>query len=184
MSDAAADVARPADPVGRVLFAASKALAVVGGVLCCVIAVLVSVSVTGRYLLSAPIPGDYDLVGIISGCAVFCFLPYCQMIHGNVAVDFFTNNINPRAKAALEAFGSLLYLAIAILFTWRLYYGGVELHDTNQVLAAFNFYRWWTVPLNIACLVVLIATIAYTLLREVNAARTGRSTAKAAVSGD
>ena len=55
-------------------------------------ALLVTVSVTGRYLIAAPIPGDYDLVAILSGCAVFAFLPYCQMVHGNVMVEFFTVN--------------------------------------------------------------------------------------------
>lgn len=184
MPEPASGVARPTDPVGRALFTVSKTLAIFGGMLCCVIAVLVTVSVTGRYLISAPVPGDYDIVGIISGCAVFCFLPYCQMIRGNVVVDFFTNGLGLRAKAVLEAIGSLLYLAIAALFTWRLYHGALELRDTNQLLAAFNFYRWWTVPLNIFCMIVLLATIAYSLLQDFGAARTGRATVRSNVSGD
>jgi TRAP-type C4-dicarboxylate transport system permease small subunit len=184
MAESTPDATRPADPAGRALFAISRALAVIGGLLACVVAVLVSVSVTGRYLFSAPIPGDYDVVGIISGCAVFCFLPYCQMIRGNVAVDFFTNGLPVRGKAALDAFGSLLYLVIAALFTWRLYHGAVELHDSNAVLAAFNFFRWWTVPLNIVCMAVLLATIAYSLLCDIRAASTGGGTARSTVSGD
>lgn len=184
MAEPAQGMARPTDPVGRVLFKVSKALAVFGGMLCCVIAAMVTVSVTGRYLFSAPIPGDYDIVGIISGCAVFCFLPYCQMIRGNVVVDFFTNNLGLRAKAVLEAFGSLLYLAIAMMFTWRLYYGALELRDAHQVLAAFNFFRWWTVPLNILCMFVLLATIAYSLIQDIVAAKTGQVTTRSQVSGD
>ena len=93
MTEPTPDASRPADAAGRALLAISRALAVIGGLLACVVAVMVTVSVTGRYLFSAPIPGDYDIVGIISGCAIFCFLPYCQMIRGNVVVDFFTNGL-------------------------------------------------------------------------------------------
>jgi TRAP-type C4-dicarboxylate transport system permease small subunit len=173
MNDKPTEAARPADQVGRALFTLAKALAIVGGILCCIMAVVVTVSVTGRYLFSAPIPGDYDVVGIIAGGAVFCFLPYCQMTRGNVLVDFFTEGLGSRSKAALDAFGALLYLAIAILFTWRLYYGMLELRDSNQVLASFNFFRWWTVPFNLACMGVLIAVIAYTLIQNIDTIRTG-----------
>ena len=120
MAEHAGDSARPTDAVGRALFGIAKFLAIFGGVLVSMTAVMVTVSVTGRYLFAAPIPGDYDLIAIMCGCAVFAFLPYCQMIRGNVVVDFFTTDISPFAKAALDAFGTLLYLLVAILFTWRL----------------------------------------------------------------
>ena len=99
MSDGPAHRARPTDPTGRLLFAVSRALAILGGLLGCLMAALVTVSVAGRYLISAPIPGDYDLVGIVSGCAIFAFLPYCQLTRGNVVVDFFTHGLSPRIGA-------------------------------------------------------------------------------------
>jgi TRAP-type C4-dicarboxylate transport system permease small subunit len=162
----------PTDAFGRLLFAIARALAILGGVLACVIAAMVTVSVTGRYLFSAPIPGDYDLVGILAGVAVFAFLPYCQMIRGNIVVDFFTNSAPPRVRSAMDTVGTLLFLGIAVLFTWRLYHGAFELYDSHQVIAAFNFFRWWTVPLNIVCMIVLILTIAYSLVRDFRAVRT------------
>ena len=178
MSDTRFDRARPADPVGRVLFEVSRAFALLGGLLCCLMAALVTLSVTGRYLFSAPIPGDYDLVGIISGCAVFAFLPYCQLMRSNVVIDFFTLRVSPRGKATLDGAGSLLYLLIAVICTWRLYHGALELRETSQVLAAFNFYRWWTIPFDLFCLLLLIAAIAYSLARDVGAAKAGRASAK------
>ena len=71
-------------------------------------AALVTISVGGRYLFSAPINGDYDIVGILCGCAIFSFLPYCQLKRGNVLADFFTQKASPRTKAALDAMGNLL----------------------------------------------------------------------------
>jgi TRAP-type C4-dicarboxylate transport system permease small subunit len=176
---------RPTDAFGRVLHRICSGLAVFGGLLACGMAVMVTVSVTGRYLFSAPVPGDYDLVGIIAGCAVFAFLPYCQLVRGNVVVDFFTTNVSARGKAVLDAAGSLFYLVVAIVFTWRMYFGMLELRDNNEQIAAFRFYRWSTMPLNILCMIVLIVVIAYTLTRDIDDVRTGRHVSvKSAVKGE
>jgi TRAP-type C4-dicarboxylate transport system permease small subunit len=178
MSEQAYDETRPTDAVGRILFGVSKALAVFGGILCFIMAIVVTVSVTGRYLFAAPIPGDYDIVAILSGCAVFAFLPYCQMTGGNVMVDFFTTGAKPRTKAVLDATGTLFYLAVAVLFTWRLYYGMLELRHSGEVLANFNFYRWWTVPLDVFCMIILVVVIAYTLVRDIGDVKKSESDVK------
>jgi TRAP-type C4-dicarboxylate transport system permease small subunit len=174
MADSSDPFIRPAGTFGRALFAVTKGLAIFGGLLCCVIAALVTVSVTGRYLFSAPVPGDYDIVGIIAGCAIFSFLPYCQMMRGNVLVDFFTTRVPARGKAILDAAGSAVFLAAATMFTWRLYHGALEMRQSNEVIAAFNFYRWWTVPFDIICMIVLLFAIGYTLIQDI--ARAGGST--------
>jgi len=184
MAEQAHDDALPSDPFGRALYRLCTWLAIFGGFLACAMAILVTVSVTGRYLFSAPVPGDYDLVGIIAGCAVFAFLPYCQIRRGNVVVDFFTTGVPARGKALLDAVGSLFYLLIALIFTWRMYYGMLELRNNHEVIAAFNFFRWWTMPLNIVCMAVLIVVIFYTLTRDIHDVKTGQHTAKFAASGD
>jgi len=140
-------------------------------------AVLVTVSVAGRYLIAKPVPGDYDLLGIIAGCAIFAFLPYCQMRRGNVVVDFFTTGLSARGRSILDGLGSLLYLTIAVLFTWRLYFGAVELYETSEVLAVVNFYRWWTMPFSLFCMAVLIVVIAYTFGRDIDDVRKGKAAA-------
>jgi len=173
MAEHAGETARPTDPVGRALFGIAYVLAILGGLLTCAMAVIVTVSVSGRYLFRWPIPGDYDIVGILCGCAIFAFLPYCQLTRGNVLVDFFTVGASPRAKACLDAGGTALYLAAAILFTWRLYYGMLELRQSSEVLAAFDFFRWWTLPFDLFCMGVLILTIIYSLTRDIAGIRSG-----------
>jgi TRAP-type C4-dicarboxylate transport system permease small subunit len=173
VSEQARAGARPGDPFGRALHAIANALAIFGGLLSCAMALLVTVSVAGRYLFSRPIPGDYDLVGILCGCAIFAFLPYCQLHRGNVLADFFTQRASARTKAALDAFGNVLFLVAIALFTWRLYYGMLEMRASSEQIAMFSFYRWWTVPFDIFCMIVLCCAILYTLLEDVTAARTG-----------
>ena len=175
---------RPTDPAGRLLYGVSKALAIFGGLLACAMAALVTLSVAGRYLFNLPVPGDYDIVAIMSGCAIFAFLPYCQLTRGNIVVDFFTNRAPDRIKSGLDALGTVLYLVVAILLAWRLVYGAIDLRQQNEVIAAFNFYRWTTVPFDVFCMLVLIAVIAYTLGRDLRDIRAGRSTPDAAVHGD
>lgn len=174
MAENVKEAVRPTDAVGRVLFGISRALAVLGGLLCFFTAAMITVSVTGRYLFAAPVPGDWDLIGIICGTAVFAFLPYCQLMRGNIVVDFFTVNMAARGKAMLDGVGTVLYLLIAAMFTWRLYYGGWDLYQSSEVLAAFNFYRWWTVPFDFVCMIILLCVTVYTLARDIKDVRTGQ----------
>ena len=168
---------RPPGTAGWALHGLADILAIFGGLLSCLMAAIVAVSVAGRYLLAWPVPGDYDLVGILCGCAIFSFLPYCQLKGGNVFADFFTQGAPPRFKAALDAGGNLLFLAAASMFTWRLYYGTLEMRRSAEQIAAFRFYRWWTMPFDIFCMIVLIVAILYTLARDLARARAGASAA-------
>jgi TRAP-type C4-dicarboxylate transport system permease small subunit len=177
MAEHGREAARTPGSAARALLATARMLAVIGGLLSCAMAAIVTVSVIGRYLFNRPISGDYDIVGILCGCAIFAFLPYCQLQRGNVLADFFTARAPARVKAYLDAAGALIYLATAVLLTWRLYYGALEMRQSAEVIAAFDFYRWWTIPFDLLCMVVLILAIAYTLAQDLTAARTGAATA-------
>jgi TRAP-type C4-dicarboxylate transport system permease small subunit len=171
MAEHGRDAVRPTGPAFRTLLATAKILAIIGGLLSCAMAAIVTVSVIGRFLFNRPIPGDYDIVGILCGCAIFAFLPYCQLQRGNVLADFFTARAPPRVKACLDAAGALIYLAAVVMLTWRLYYGALEMRQSAEVISAFNFYRWWTIPFDLFCMIVLILAIAYTLAQDLAAAR-------------
>ena len=175
MADQGGIAARPNDAFGRALHGIANFLAILGGVLSFAMALIVTISVAGRYLFSAPIQGDYDIVGILCGCAIFAFLPYCQLHRGNVLADFFTQRASERTKAALDAMGNLLFLAAIIMFTWRLYFGMLEMWQSSEQIAAFAFYRWWTIPFDLFCMVVLICAIFYTFLQDTAGVRAGRS---------
>ena len=184
MAEPADVTARPTDPAGRALHNIANVLAIFGGVLSCAMAAVVTISVFGRYAFSAPINGDYDIVGILCGCAIFAFLPYCQLKRGNVLADFFTQRAPEHVKAALDAAGNMLFFIAAALFTWRLYYGMLEMQQSNEQIAAFAFYRWWTIPFDIFCMIVMLFAIAYTFTQDLANAKAGRSAARPAASGE
>jgi len=184
MAESASVTARPTNPFGRALHSVATALAIFGGLLSCAMATVVTISVIGRYLFSWPVPGDYDIIGILCGCAIFSFLPYCQLKRGNVLADFFTQKASPRTKAMLDAMGNLFFLMATIMFTWRLYYGLLEMKQSSEQIAAFAFYRWWTIPFDIFCMIVLALAILYSFLEDIASAKVGHAAERPAASGE
>jgi len=81
--------AQAAGPLGRVLGAACKLLALLGGAILSAL-VLMSVASIGGRVIGRPIQGDFELVQFGCAIAIAFFLPYCQLSKGNIIVDFFT----------------------------------------------------------------------------------------------
>ena len=132
----------PADPVGAVLRRLSVALAVLGGLLLAGGAVLTVVSVTGRYLFSAPISGDVELVELAAGAAVAAFLPYCQVRGGNVIVDFFTTATSARARVRIDALHGLVFAFCAGLVAWQMTLGGIDTYGSNDETMVLGVPVW------------------------------------------
>ncbi|MFP6760888.1 MAG: TRAP transporter small permease [Rhodospirillales bacterium] len=174
MSEIGDTNARPIDPVGRVLYLISKWMAVFGGVILFILAILTTISVFGRKFLDAPVPGDFELVAIGTGVAVFACLPYCQLMRGNVLVDFFMNNAPTRAKTIADIIAGLIFLAIGLMLTWRMIYGAIDMHDVNEVSMTIGFPRWSTFPISIVFMSFLVIIIIYTLGRSIAETRANR----------
>ncbi len=164
----------PADRLGRALHAAARWLAVCGGFMLCALAALTTASVAGRATLSAPVPGDFELVAIGTGLAVFAFLPWCQITRGNVLVDFFMAGAPVRARILCDLAGGALYLTIGVILTWRMVLGGLDMHAYAEKSMTINFPRWTTFPPSILMLAFLVAVILYTLWRGIRELRAGR----------
>ena len=143
----------------------AKSLALLGGIVVGAMAVLTTASVLARTFLGYAIPGDYELVGIMNGVAVFAFLPYCQITLSNIVVDFFMDRASARAKSLCDAIGSLIYFALACLLTWRMIYGAIDMYKYYEQTATLSIPRWITFPFDIACMAVLIPVTLYTLIQ-------------------
>jgi len=174
MAEGSSNDVRPTDPVGRVLYNTSRVLALAGGILLCLMALLTTLSVTGRSAFSMPVPGDFELVAIGTGLAVFAFLPWCQMTRGNVLVDFFMSAAPVRAKTTCDIIGGIFYLIIALLLTWRMIFGGLDMYNYAEKSMTINFPRWTTFPPSILMLGFLAIVIAYTIWRSIAETRAGR----------
>ncbi len=154
------------DPLGRALARLCGALAVLGGLVLVALIVMTCLSIAGRALFSAPIPGDFELVEIGCAVAVFAFLPYCQMTGGNVVVDFFTARAPARAQAAMDLAGNLIFTAIAGLLTWRAVLGGQDLQRYGETTMVLAVPIWWGFVPAVFCSAVLTVVCAYTAWRS------------------
>ena len=151
------------DPIGRVLTRISRAFVIIGGMFLTAAGILTVGSVFGRYFFDAPIPGDFELVEMACALAVFSFLPYCQIKKGNVLVDFFTYKMSARKRGFLDSLSALIYTVIAVLLTWRLWVGGLDLLRTNEQTVILHIPRAYNFVFIMPCMALLVAVSAYTI---------------------
>jgi hypothetical protein len=70
------------------------------------------------------------------------------------------------------------------MFTWRLYFGMLELKQSSEQIAAFAFYRWWTIPFDLFCMVVLVCAIFYSFREDIAGVRAGHSAGRPLAKGE
>lgn len=105
------------------------------------VVVMNTVSVLGSALWR-PVPGDFELTEIGVAVAVFMFLPYCQIMQGNVTADIFTARAGPRLLAAFSLLASILALGFALLLFWRMQAGLVDQKTYGYVTAILQVPIW------------------------------------------
>ena len=170
---------QPADPVGRVLYRICEAVAVFGGAVLVALTVITVWSIIGRQIagtdwlndlpvfsLAGPVTGDFELVELGCAVAVFAFLPYCQIVGGNVLVDFFTAKAGPRLKSFLAAIADAVFTLIAATLTWRLVLGAEDLQRYGETTMVLRVPVWWGYVPAVAAMVLLTLVCAYTTWRR------------------
>lgn len=166
MAETNTDNARPADPVGRALLFCAYVFVLAGGFLMAALTVMSVISVLGRYLFSAPIPGDFELVTMGTAIAVFLFLPYCHLQRGNVVVDLFLAWAPRRVQAFFDGASGLLLAAIAAVLSWRMVYGALDMYRYHEVSYILALPIWPVFPFAVAALALLAACCLYTAARD------------------
>jgi TRAP-type C4-dicarboxylate transport system permease small subunit len=161
--------------VGRLLYRYSSALAIFGSFIIGFMGLTITFSVIGRATGMGSITGIYDLIEIWTCTAIFAVLPYCQLMRENVIVDFILNRASIRIKAICDAAGSLIFLLIGVLLTWRLIYGGIDMYNNNESYTTIGFPRWISFPYATLCMFLLIAICIYTFIRSISEAKKNRS---------
>ena len=125
----------PGSHIGAHMERLARVVAIAGGMLMIGVVLMTVISVLGRYLFNAPIPGDYELTELACGIAVFAFFAHCHARSGNIVVEFFTGRLRARHKTALATAHNIAFTLVAGLITWRLFVGGMhKLQDGETTL--------------------------------------------------
>jgi TRAP-type C4-dicarboxylate transport system permease small subunit len=120
----------------------ARACAVLAGVLLALITLLTCASVVGRNLLDTAMAGDFELTSAATGIAVALCLPWCQLRHGNITVDFFTDRASSRTVAKLNRLACFLVATAMAVLTWRTTMGCVSAWNSHSGSMLLGFPDW------------------------------------------
>ena len=129
-------------PIGAVLLVICKAAAVAGALVFTLLVAMSIVSITGRKLWSAPVPGDVELLQLCAAFASASFFAYCHMVRGDVKVDFFTDRLPLRGVHSLDCVGSLLVGLFGALIAWRTGAGASMLAAAGETSMILSLPLW------------------------------------------
>ena len=156
MTDVAAGQSRQG-PFDRLI----ATVAVVGGFLSLGLASMVVVSVLGRWLISMPIEGDFELVKMATAVSVFAFLPYTQLRRGNIMVDTFTSWLPKGAQVAMDAFWDIVYALMLGLLTYCFVLGTRDYIRSGETMMMHAIMLW---PAIATCTVLCGLTVLSTFV--------------------
>lgn len=142
-------------PYGRVLLATAKWFAFAGGLIFSGLVIMSIVSIVGRKLFNAPVPGDVEVLQMFAAFASAAFFAYCHLMHGDVKVDFFTAKISTNHRCFLDAAGSLLVGLVGALLAWRTWAGAMSLREAGESSAILEVPVWIAQALMVPSFILL-----------------------------
>lgn len=156
----------PTGPVGKSIEWACAAMAILAGVMFCIESVMSVVSVVGRATIGEPVPGDYELVQMLSAMGIAMCLPYCQLKKGHVFVDFFTLWAPAALKRLLDSIAALLMAFCAFVLAWRIWEGMLEMREYGETSMVISLPVWWGYVPVVPAFVLLGIAALYTVVQE------------------
>ena len=126
----------------RATRAAAVVFALVGGAVLLLVAAVTVVSVGGRWLLSAPVLGDVELVQLGTAAALALFLPYCQLHGSHLIVDIFTARTATSAQRRLDRMAQGLAALVLGLLAARAGAGVLDLRAAGETSMVLGMPLW------------------------------------------
>jgi TRAP-type C4-dicarboxylate transport system permease small subunit len=120
----------------------ARVCAVLAGVLLTLITLMTCASLIGRNTIGTTLVGDFELTGVATGAAIALFMPWCQVRHGNIIVDFFTAKASARTNALLDRFGCILLAGVFALLAWRTTHGALSAWANHTESQIIGFPEW------------------------------------------
>ncbi len=145
----------PRGPYGRLLFALAKGFAYAGGAVFIALVIMSVVSIVGRKLFSAPVPGDVEVLQLSAAFASASFFAYCHLMRGDVKVDFFTAHLTSGRRVLLDSAGSLLVGLLGAVLAWRTAAGALSLKEGGESSAILELPVWVAQALMVPSFILL-----------------------------
>lgn len=156
-------------------------MAIAGGVALLAMIAVVVISVVGRTLIWAglkPILGDYEIISLGMGFAIFAFLPWAHLERGHALVSLVTDNFSGTVNAWILVVTDLLMLVAGAFITWRLYFGMIDKFNYQETTILLRFPMGWAYAAAMIGAVVLVIVSAYVFGRSIADALAGKAPPK------
>lgn len=163
--------------LGRLASGLAKSMAVLGGLALVAMTLMVVASIIGRALIPLglkPITGDYELVSVGMGFAIFAFLPWVHLSRGHALVSLVTDLLPQSINAWLLVVSDLLMLAAALFITWRLYDGTLDKLRYGETTLLLGLPLGWAYALGLVGALVWLLVSTFVFLRSLANAVSGR----------
>lgn len=134
------------DRIDRLMRSLAAFLAILGGLVLVAVILSTVASVTGRALLSiglGPIRGDFELVELGTGFAVFAFLPWVQINRQHASVEILTMHLGDGANRLIDLVADLLMFAVAALLAWKHWDGTLDKLAYGETTFIIQYPVWW-----------------------------------------
>jgi TRAP-type C4-dicarboxylate transport system permease small subunit len=162
---------KDASPLGRLVSRLAQGMAVAGGLALVAMVVLMTASVIGRALIFAglkPILGDYELVSIGMGFAVFAFLPWVHLERGHAMVTILTDSLPKAFNRWLLVTTDLIMLLVSAFLAWRQYDGTLDKLRYGETTLLLGIPLGWGYALGLIGAVVFVVVSIYVLGRSLS----------------
>ena len=145
--------------------------ALAGGLVLIAVVVMSCLSITGRALGSfgfdmGPIQGDFELVEIGIGFAIFAFLPWCQLTRGHATVDLFEERLGARLNRVIDFIADLAMCIAALLIAWRLWLGMLDKKSYTETTFILQSPVWISYAAALVGAVVFVIVAIFCVLRS------------------
>jgi len=132
--------------IDRFMRALAAFLAILGGLALIAVIIATVISVSGRALLAfglSPIRGDFELVELGTGFAVFAFLPWVQINRQHAAVEILTMHMGGPVNRVIDIIADVLMLAMALLLAWKHWDGTLDKLAYGETTFIIQYPIWW-----------------------------------------
>jgi TRAP-type C4-dicarboxylate transport system permease small subunit len=156
--------------VERIVTTMCKALTMLSGALLIIAILLTCFSILGRSLMFAglsSIPGDYEMVEMFCGLAVFAFMPFCQLSRGHISVDLLIAPLGPKAEAWTQLLGDIVITGLVILLSWRHLHGVLDKYEFEETSFILEIPIWWPYAIAQLLLILFALTCVFTVWRDI-----------------
>ncbi len=111
-----------------------------------------------------PIPGVYDIVGLLGVVVISFAMAYTSIQKGHIAVDFIVQKLSMRSQVVVEAVNNLLGTVLFACVTWRSFLYGLSMQASGEEsltigLPIYLFVYAMGLGCALLCLVLLLQCI-------------------------